>query len=628
MTTDKQTWDRTLALRTGLPVLISAVFLWKISEKIDPINLSDLSRDLVAFSLPQWFGAILCAVVSFAAVARYDPLVVNKLRIDVPPRRAIVGGWQATALAQFLGFGIASGTLVRWWLYSRQVNGKPSITMWQAFQLCCGVTVTFFVGWAIVTSCLYLFLGLPGLVLNTSTVLVAVFIILSLSAVAWQKNKLLQQTLNPVFISRAVVLTIMDTSFASLILFIFFPEGYTPFLTLYLIFLVSFAVGMVSGLPGGVGPFEFCMIMLLPDADLTAILPALFAFRLVYFAGPAALSMALMAVQALRQPADICVQNGTGRLPPHLRQSAPPDADLLRQGMLSCVSNDMSNVAVLSMQNKRVHIVLGDPFGNALRRTEFIKDLAASADWMRKGLCFYRCNFATAHAASKLGFSVHKFSVEARIRPATFTLNIPSRASLRRKLRKVTKAKVDIITNRFQKSELAQIDQEWCQAHGGARGFSTGHFSFELIERQRLYVAQKEGIPFAFVTFSTNEGEWLLDLIRHTPNCPDGTIYALIVQALEDARCESINTVSLGNVPFAPDLDQHGFLGYLHRLIFRKSPTLRGLYQFKKTFDPEWVERFIAVSSKHHIPKILVDIHRAIHRPHSLQITKNTASSS
>lgn len=618
---NRQVLDRAVVLRAWFPVLLSAIFLWAFAEKLGPVDLSNIGQDLVAFSARQWTIAILCAILSFGAVARYDPLVASQLGISIAPRRAISGGRQATALSQFLGFGIITGTVLRWWVYSRganplEPNGR-SITMWQAFQLCSGVAVTFFIGWGIVSATLYGLLGFPGLPANSLTIPLAAALI---GAILYALIRVTPREKRPsaAFISRATALAFFDTLFAALILYTFLPDGYTPFLVLYLIFLASFAIGMVSGLPGGVGPFEYCMVMMLPGSDLTVILPALFAYRLVYFAGPAALAIAKMIQQAIVQTPENARVHKNNPMPNAVMFGAPPETDLLTQGTLTCVTNIAQNAAALAMITKRSLVVLGNPFGNAMQRHDFLAGLATSASQSMRGLCFYRCSAATAKAVTKLGFITLKFSSEARLSPENFNLNTPARASLRRKLRKAQKAGVTIRKGGTCLSELAAIDRAWCRNHDGARGFSTGRFCPELVQRQRLYVAQMDGKALAYVTFSTNRHEWLLDLIRHGDACPDGTVYALIAQAMEDARAAKIDAVSLGNVPCAPDLGNIGVSGACRHAVFTRSATLKGLYQFKKAFDPSWVDSYIATSSWHHIPTLMLDIARAIHRPEPL----------
>ena len=98
-----------------------------------------------------------------------------------------------------------------------------------------------------------------------------------------------------------VFLTFVDTIFAALIIDLFIPPNFAPFSTIYLAFLLSFAIGLVSGLPGGFGPFEITMLMLLPGIDPTVLVPALIGFRIVYFAIPATLAVLFIGHELLLQ---------------------------------------------------------------------------------------------------------------------------------------------------------------------------------------------------------------------------------------------------------------------------------------------------------------------------------------
>ena len=77
------------------------------------------------------------------------------------------------------------------------------------------------------------------------------------------------------------------------------------------------------------------------------------------------------------------------------------------------------------------------------------------------------------------------------------------------------------------------------------------------------------------------------------PIAQDGTIYALVNQAIEDARHDKVPTVSLGCVPFSPPCHSSDLTGWAQKQVFKRSGSLKGLYQFKNCFDPIWQDRYI-----------------------------------
>ena len=89
-------------------------------------------------------------------------------------------------------------------------------------------------------------------------------------------------------------ISILDWTLAGAVLYVLLPEG-VPFLAVLGAFLASQLLGLASHVPGGVGVFEGLMVLLLkPFVPSTMLLPALIAYRAVYYLLP--LSMALLVL--------------------------------------------------------------------------------------------------------------------------------------------------------------------------------------------------------------------------------------------------------------------------------------------------------------------------------------------
>jgi phosphatidylglycerol lysyltransferase len=163
----------------------------------------------------------------------------------------------------------------------------------------------------------------------------------------------------------------------------------------------------------------------------------------------------------------------------------------------------------------------------------------------------YKCTARTAVAARQLGLKLRPIGREAWLDPRKFDLTTPSRAGLRRKLRRATAAGIRIINAPQDWARLAQINADWAAAHGGERGFSMGRFDRNYLSGQHLYVALQDGIAIAFVSFHVGKYEWTLDLMRHVSPIPDGTMQMLIAHAIADAAAQNLPRLSLAAVPFA-----------------------------------------------------------------------------
>ena len=613
-----QAFDTSQKIRSLVPVLISAVIVWLCIDALGPINVAAIWQTLLEYSPQKWALAAVFAWVSFTAVSRYDPLVADFLNIDISNKRAEQMGWRVTAVSQLAGFGLFTGTFLRWKLMSffGVISEKPLLV--QATKLTCGVTGTFFYGLVLVLAPVTILAGLQGYIPGTYIAFVALGLVVLGVGSIWAK-RLPFRAPDIRFSVKAATLTFIDTAFAASIIYLFLPETYDSFLHVYLIFLIAFGVGMISGLPGGVGPFEMSVLFLLPTANPSDLIPALMAYRAIYYVLPAfAALLSLVWINRSNSKEGSFLED-VGSLSGMLGNMPALGADLLSQNQMRLINCDVSNTAALVTSTNTVDIVFRTPIGSRLDLSQSISSLLDRARSHGKNLCIYQCDTMTANIARSAGMKAMKVSAEAVVNASLFDLSLPAYSKLRRKLRKALKDGVSVDTNHYDLSDLRSINMSWIGVHGSERGFSTGRFSKSLLTRQRVYVAFQSSRPIAFVTFSTSPKEWVLDLIRHNPNCPDGTIFTLIAHAIEDARLAGITDVSLGCVPLSPPVQSTSFLGRVSKIIFVRNKSLQGLFQFKQVFVPKWHDRHIAFSSILYAPRTIMDLIKVIHKPPEIQ---------
>jgi phosphatidylglycerol lysyltransferase len=78
-----------------------------------------------------------------------------------------------------------------------------------------------------------------------------------------------------------------------------------------------------------------------------------------------------------------------------------------------------------------------------------------------------------------------------------------------------------------------------------------GRYSRDYLSRQRVYIAWQAGQPVAFASFHQTPNEWALDLMRHGPRLPNGTMQSLVQTAIDDAALAGVPRLSLAAVPEA-----------------------------------------------------------------------------
>jgi phosphatidylglycerol lysyltransferase len=93
-------------------------------------------------------------------------------------------------------------------------------------------------------------------------------------------------------------------------------------------------------------------------------------------------------------------------------------------------------------------------------------------------------------------------------------------------------------------------------------------------------------------------GEATIDLIRHRPTAPHGSMDYLMVELLLGLRHEGFRLFNLGMTPLAGVGDRPG-VGLQERAIHQLFEHLnrffsyKGLLHYKAKFDPAWEERFL-----------------------------------
>ena len=87
----------------------------------------------------------------------------------------------------------------------------------------------------------------------------------------------------------------IDMLCAASVLFVLLPrEASISFFDFAGVYLIALAAGAVSNVPGGIGVFEFVLLLLLPAVPKDALLGALVAYRAIYYFAPFALALVLL----------------------------------------------------------------------------------------------------------------------------------------------------------------------------------------------------------------------------------------------------------------------------------------------------------------------------------------------
>lgn len=637
-----------LVLRQGLPILGVLALLPLLAGWLQGLNISAGWAALSALPGNRWVGALCLTMVSFWALGRYDQAIHRWLATGQNEEAVQGAGITAIAVSQSTGFGLVIGALLRWRML-------PGLGLARALGVTAAVAMSFLAGWGLFTSlCLLLLpsafpyaeaLGLAGLALG------GFIVALCLWPPHWPGLTRLPRLPSIWLALRIAGFATLDCAAAALAFWLLLPPGTgLAFAALLPAFLLALGAGIIGGTPGGAGPFEAALFLLLAQVDATALSCAILGFRLVYYALPAGLGLMAAAAGPMRSLATLR-QERRGRashrpifrragVPPspdlawHLATARRAEAGLIRQGELGWLEAPGAGGGWAAGPTGSALVAIGAPFGPWGKRRHWLAALRAEARARGLAPVIYKAGTRLAASARRAGFCLLPVAEEAVLDPMRFSLDSPDHRQLRRKIRQAEKAGLQITCERGNPdpetlAELAGVSAAWEAGRGGARGFSMGRFCPIYLGHQVRFVARAEGRILGFASFHVSTREWVLDLMRTLPGgshggagAPDGTMHALVHSAIHEAANRGCLRFSLAAVPLravagAGEPREPALFSSLRARLDEASGGA-GLRQFKACFAPRWERLYLAAPNRLALAFAAIDIARRIARPRPL----------
>ncbi|MEM9872391.1 MAG: phosphatidylglycerol lysyltransferase domain-containing protein [Pseudomonadota bacterium] len=603
-------WARR-AGHVALPFAILAVCTWILADRLSAEMIRALPGRLADIALWQWVCAAALTTLSFYSVGRYDVLAHRFLRTRLPERAAGWTGSVAIAVGQTLGFGLVTGALARWRML-------PALGARQAFKVSAFVSASFILSWVVVASLACLLLPAPswakwlGLI-GTAVAYVGLIALFFCPEVRVRKWRI------PVpgwrMCAGMVFWALVDTFTAAAALYVMLPAGAISLAALYPIFLIAVGAALVSNTPGGLGPFEVVLLTALPAVGVEAVLTAILAYRLVYYALPAGVAaLALMRpfAGAHARPAPVTT----------VTLAAPrSEVGVVRQNGGGVY--ELGRSALALWPTGQTLSVVADPVAGAPGAA--LTDLKQAARQAALIPFAYKSGPRLAATARRAGWSVLRIADDAIVSLPQFDLSVPSRRTLRRKLRHARQAGVELSADcPLPYADLARIDAAWQATHGRARGGSMGRYAADYIAEQWVALAKVDGQSVAFVTAHRARDEWCLDLMRYVDDVPDGTMHALVHSAIEAAQAQGARRFCLAATPACPDPSSALWRWVAQKVV--EAAGGPGLRQFKSNFGPTWRPRYATAPGRVSLAVGLADVMRAVHMPRPLSApTSNSA---
>ena len=585
--------------RVTVPLGIGAFCVWVVFQSLTPGVFDGVGHAVHALKLWQWVGAFAATGVSFWALARYDLVLHRHFRTNIPARHASISGAAAIAIGQTIGMGVISGAFVRWRML-------PDLSLGAATKISVAVAATFLLGLVLTAGVIGLLAPSEGLTIPLSLLAILTFFLSAVLTLKFAHLEAFGRTLRLPSVKALMTiggLTVIDVVFAGLAFWLLLPAGAAvDLLVLMPAFVLALGAGIVTGAPGGVGPFELTLLVLLPEVPQQDLLVGIVSYRLVYYAVPTVLAAALLI-----RPFPAANLSDT-------RLQALKDEDHTDQTNAETGLLRQSGARVLRARNAAIGVLspgqslcaLFNPLHGATE--ECLNVLQHVAHQRNDIALFYKATARDAVKARRLGWSVVHVADDVVVDVPGFTTDGPQRRQLRRKLRQASKAGVNIIpTEAPPWVEMGQLDQAWQKANGPARGVTMGRFCPRYLRHQRVFLAMQGSVLVGFSTFHHASNGLCLDVTRVAPDAPHGTMHLLMVAAIEFAKGEACQTLSLAALPPAS-----GPLGWLASRC-----GADGLRQFKTSFAARRLPRYAAAPSSPELWLALVDLWLAIRRPKS-----------
>lgn len=300
-------------LRAALPAVIGlALFLAALEvlrTELRAVTWNGLTADLLNISRGRLLLAVGLTAANYAVMTGYDFLAFAYVGKRLPWGRVAAASFLAYAISNNVGFAMLSGASVRFRFYTRW-----GLTAEDLSRIVFSYVVTFWLGLLLVGGLSLALSTLPRELGPTLGAIAApVGWLLMLASAGYVAAAVLGR--GPLRAGRLVLplprprlalaqlgLSVLDWTIAGLVLHVLLPPGSVPFLALMGAFLASQLLGLTSHVPGGLGVFEGVMVLLLkPFLSSAALLPALAAYRAVYYLLPLSLATVALVADELRQ---------------------------------------------------------------------------------------------------------------------------------------------------------------------------------------------------------------------------------------------------------------------------------------------------------------------------------------
>ncbi|EXJ15380.1 hypothetical protein D779_1476 [Imhoffiella purpurea] len=278
---------------------------------------------------------------------------------------------------------------------------------------------------------------------------------------------------------------------------------------------------------------------------------------------------------------------------------------------------------------RRGHLVaLGDPACAESDLRETLHAFRAFADDYGLTPVFYQVEETHLHHYHEAGFHLLKLGETARVHLPGFSLKGRKAENLRTVLNRArrTEMRFELLSQPLDASlwaELRSVSDAWlAEKHLSELGFSLGSFRRDFLEWGSIALVRQSGRPIAFASIAQDFGhrdETGIDLMRHVPDTPNGTMDFLFTNLILHAQAAGYTWFDLGMAPLSgvgrsPWSPRDERVLKLAYELGNRFYNYKGLRQYKEKFNPSWCGMYLAYPRGRPLPVVLMDVMALIAR--------------
>lgn len=640
--------------RRLVPVAFFGFALWALHQSLRDYHYGDIAAAFRELPSERLALALAIAICGYLVLAGYDLLAFRFIGRTLRLRDFALASFISNALGNNLGNILLTGAAVRYWIYT-----SLGISAAEVAKVVLFCSLGFWLGFVALGALLFIFVPIAvpaALHLPAATTRPIGFVLLALLGLylvlvgtrrtsprlgAWQLT-----LPSPGLTAGQLIVASLDLCLMGLALYALLPVtldwSYPRFMAIFLLALVC---GTASQVPGGFGVFETVVILLSPRAATVGVAAALLAFRGIYFILPLFVATTLVglrerrkyapglrgflevlfaAAHLLRPMRPSPAPPGAAdieRARPIVEQSVQTYANLVFRGDKALLFSQPGNAFLMYGRMGRSWIAMGDPIGPEDEARELLWQFRDLCDRFDGWCVFFEVRPEHLGLYAELGLALTQLGEEARVDLARFSLDGPAHRDLRQSRSTLLRGgcRFEILPREAVSTALpalAHVSDAWLARKATReKGFSNASFDARYLTYFPLAVVRKDDeiIAFANLWLGAGKEELSVDLMRHLPHAPNGTMDFLFTELLLWGRQEGYRWFNFGMAPLS-GLNTHSDSPLWHRFgnfVYRHGEhfyNFHGLRCYKQKFDPVWTPLYLASPGGIALPAILIDV--------------------